>query len=94
MSATRSSKSNESRTQAATAARTSRATSDCEAGRAKLAPSPPNTKGNSLVPSVLETAAMTEAAAVLTSLYRPSAMAAVERTMSLKPSTQSSGAGM
>jgi len=92
-SATRSSSSRSSRVQAAVAASAARATALSSSETAKLAPSPPNTKGNLRPPSAFDTAAMTEAPAVLTALYRPSSIALVELTTSVSPSTQSSGSG-
>jgi len=50
------------------AASASRASAACCGGTAKLAPSPPNTKGKSWVPSALPTAATTEAPAMFTDL--------------------------
>jgi hypothetical protein len=45
-----------------------RAVAANSAGTAKLAPSPPNTKGNSRSPSALVTATITAAPAMLTAL--------------------------
>jgi len=67
-SATRIASSRSSLTQAAVAASASRADARSSGATAKLAPSPPNTKGNSRPSSALVTAAITEAPAMLTAL--------------------------
>ena len=67
-SATRIARSRSSRTHAAVAASASRARSRSPGDTAKLAPSPPNTNGNSRPSSALVTAAITAAPAMFTAL--------------------------
>jgi hypothetical protein len=83
-----------SATQVLAAASAERAFTASPAGMAASAPSPPKTKGRFLSSSAFISAEITLAPAVLTLLYRPSAIAPVELTMSATASSQPSGKGL
>ncbi|MNT46325.1 hypothetical protein D3C72_1829590 [compost metagenome] len=90
-SAARNSSPNSSRTHVFTAESAASARSLMDEGRTARAPSPPKTKGMDFSSSAFISAEMTLAPAMFTALYRPSAMAPVELTISARASTQPSG---